>query len=116
MANLLKHVDILDLVTINIFKGPVSKEDPNPLVVSIDPLDRSQRVVFDDGALKVMNEKLTEKLADKDARDSNTIEYLKEFVGRFVSELYRNGLCLIEDIPEGNADPYAEAKKLFRKN
>lgn len=112
--NVLKHVDILDLVVVNIFKGLASKEDPYPLVISIDPLEADRRFVIDSDAQKVLNDKLSEKLKDADPRNPNVIQYAKEFIGKMISELHRSGLCFIEDMPEAKDDPYADAKKLFK--
>jgi len=86
----LKHVDILDLVVVNIFKGLASKEDPYPLVISIDPLEADKRFVIDADAQKVLNEKLSEKLKDADPRNPNVIQYAKEFIGKMISELHRS--------------------------
>lgn len=115
MANPLKHVDILDLVVVNIFKGKPSLQDPNPIVVAIDPIDPEKRVVFDPDALKVLNNKLTEKIRGSDSTNPNTIQYVKEFAGKMVSALYKNGLVLIEDIPDAAEDPYAAARKMHKR-
>lgn len=111
--NILKHVDILDLVVINIFKGKPTLHDPNPYVVAIDPIDATKRVVFDTDALKVLNAKLTEKIRGTDSTQPNTIQFIKEFAGKMLSGLYRNGLVAIEDLPPAKEDHYAEARKQF---
>ena len=113
--NLLNNVDILDLVVVNVFKGQPSREDPFPLIISIDPLEQNKRFVIDTSAQEVLNNKLTEKLKDADPRNPNTISYAKEFIGKMITELHRSGLCLIEDIPEAKDDPYSEVRKLFKK-
>lgn len=115
MANILANVDILDLVVINVFKGTPTLQDPSPFVVTVDPLDQTKKVVFDPSALKVLNDKLTEKIAGSDAKDLNTVGFIKEFAGKMISGLYKNGLVIIEDIPDAVDDPYAEAKKQFRR-
>lgn len=115
MANILKHVDILDLVVVNIFKGKASLHDPNPIVVSVDPIDPAKRVVFDPDALKVLNDKLTEKIRGSDSTNPNTIQYVKEFAGKMISALYKNGLVIIEDMPEAADDPYAAARKMHKR-
>lgn len=115
MANILKHVDILDLIVVNLFKGKPSLHDPNPIVVSVDPIDPSKRVVFDPDALRVLNDKLTEKIKGSDSSNPNTIQYVKEFASKMISALYKNGLVIIEDIPEAAEDPYAAARKMHQK-
>lgn len=114
MANILKHVDLLDLITVNIFRGQATVGDPNPYVISVVPLDQTKRVVFDADALKALNNKLTEKIHGKNPSDPNTISYMKEFASRMISELYRNGLVLLEDIPDAKDDPYEQARKMFK--
>lgn len=115
MANPLKHVDIIDLVVINIYRGPSIPGDPNPLTVDIAPIDPTKRLIWDTDSLKTLNRKLTEKLAGTELTNPNTIQYVKQFTGTMLSELYRNGLVLFEDLPESPDDPYAEAKRQFRK-
>jgi hypothetical protein len=115
MANILKNVDIADLVVVNVFKGQPTPLDKNPFVVTVDPIDQTKKVQFDSSALAVLNTKLTEKVKGANAQDPNTVGYMKEFVTKMVSEFYRNGLIEIVDVPEAAEDPYAEAKKLISR-
>jgi hypothetical protein len=113
-GDVLKHVSILDLLVVNVFRGMPSKEDPYPLAISIDPLEQTKRFVIDESAQKVLNQKLTEKLQGSDPRNPNTIEYAKEFVSKMLEELHRSGLCLIEDMPEASEDPYDFVRKKYK--
>jgi hypothetical protein len=115
MANILTNVDITDLVVINVFKGQASKQDPNPLVVTVDPIDNTKKVQFDTSALTVLNNRLNEKVRGANSKDPNTVGWIKEFVTKMISEFYRNGLIEIVDIPDTPDDPYAEAKKLIKR-
>lgn len=115
MTNILKHVDILDLVTITVFRGKPTPGDLNPLVVTLDPIDVSKRLEWDTDALKVLNKKLSDKMKDSDVHNPNTITYIKEFAGKMLSELYKNGLVIISDIPDAPEDPYQAAKKAIQK-
>jgi hypothetical protein len=115
MVNILTNVDLSDLVVVNVYKGTPTLQDPNPFVVAIDPIDSTKKVVFDSSALKTLNNRLTEKLAGADSTNPNTIQYIKEFVTKMASEFYKNGLLVLEDIPDSPDDPYQEAKKMFRK-
>jgi hypothetical protein len=114
MAEILTNVDILELLIINVYKGTPTRQDPCPLMVTIDPIDRNKRFVIDTSAQQVLNNALTEKLKDSDPRNPNTFQYAKEFVGKMVSELHRSGLCLIEDIPDSSDDPYKQVRKMFK--
>lgn len=115
MANILKNVDIADLIVVNVFKGTPTPHDKNPFVVAVDPIDQTKKVVFDSSALKVLNAKITDKVRGADSRDPNTIGYIKEFVTKMVSEFYRNGLVEITEVPDSPEDPYEEAKKMIQR-
>jgi len=112
--NPLKNVDIDSLVTINVYRGKPTPFDKNPFIITVDPINVSLRVVFDEGALKKMNEKLSERVVKSDSTNPNTIMFMKEFVHKMVSEFYRNGLMILEPIPEPEKDPYAKAKKAIK--
>jgi hypothetical protein len=116
MVNPLKHVDIIDLVTINIYRGPSVPGDVNPLTVDISPIDPTKRLIWDTDAIKTLNTKLTEKIAGTELNHPNTVQYITQFAGSMLSELYRNGLVLFEDLPDSPDDPYAEAKRQYRSN
>lgn len=114
-TNILKNVDIADLIVVNVYKGKPQIGDPNPFVVAVDPIDQTKKVVFDEGSLKVLNARLTEKLKGADSTNPNTVQYLKEFATKMVSEFYRNGLLEIVEIPDSPEDPYEAAKKAIRR-
>jgi len=113
--NIMKNIDLLDLVVVNVFKGVPSREDPFPLVISIDPLEQHKRFVIDSSAQEMLNNKLTQKLRGSDPRNPNTITYAKEFVSKMISELHRSGLCFLEDIPDAKDDPYSDLRKLLKR-
>ena len=108
---ILKNVDILDLVRIHIFRGQPTKGDPLPYRIEIQSIDESKRVIFDESALKVLNHRLTENVQKfDDGRDPRVRDYIEEFVGRMLTELYRNGLVELEEIPDSPDDPYADVR------
>jgi hypothetical protein len=115
MSNILKNVDIADLIVVNVYKGKPQVGDPNPFIVAVDPIDQTKKVVFDESSLKVLNARLTEKLKDADSTNPNTVQYIKEFATKMVSEFYKNGLLEIVDIPDSPEDPYELAKRAIQK-
>lgn len=115
MVNILKNVEISDLIVVNVFKGKPSKLDPNPFVVTVDPIDQAKKVTFDSSALKVLNDRLSEKIKGANSTDPKTVQYMKEFVTKMVSEFYRNGLLEIVDVPDSPEDPYEQAKRAISR-
>lgn len=109
---ILDHVDFLDLVRIHVYKDMPSPGDMFPFRIEFECLDQTKRIVFDEHEFKKMNQILTEKAQQFNPKDPRLPDYLQEFSGRLASELYRNGLCEFEDIPEGKEDPYAFARKI----
>jgi hypothetical protein len=107
--NILNHVNIAEMVTITATRAPNSAK----FEVSIVPLSAHQRLVFDEKALATLNEKLTEKAAQFEARDPRAKKYIEEFVARMLPEFQRVGLLEIENIPESE-DPYKEIKEKYR--
>ena len=115
--DIMSKVDLLDLIKVNVFLDMevLSKENPLPYRVSISPLDESKRFIIDDDALKTLNQKITEKVQQfENGRDPRVVGYIKEFASRMISELSRNGLALLEDIPEAAEDHYAKLRNLGR--
>lgn len=109
---ILKNVDILELVTIHVYRGDPTHDDPMPYRVMIESLDKGKKVVFDEKALQTMNYHLTEKAQQfQDGRDPRVKDYIQEFVGRMVSELAKNGLVVLEDVGDEKEDPYANLRK-----
>ena len=108
--DIMKHVDVLDLVTVKLYM-------PRPGFIAVDVRchDEDKQVVFDPDALKKLNEVITEKVKGLDPRHPNVGGYIKEFVGKMLSELYRSGLAVIEDIPESKEDPYEEIRKQYSR-
>jgi len=109
----MKNVDILDLVEIVVYQGTPTRENPCPLLVHFEPNDKNKNIVFDPQALKTLNENITDRVREMSLslNDPNTIPYIKEFVGRMVSEMHRNGVVVLDDIGEASDDPYASVRK-----
>ena len=107
-------VDILDLINIRILQGTPTIHGA-PLYVQIEPIDRCKNIVFDTDALETLNNRVTEVVRDRQlsVRDPNSFKYVEEFVGRMVSELYRNGLVEIEEAKEGSDDPYEAVRHKY---
>jgi hypothetical protein len=111
--NIMKHVDVLDLIKINVFRPNVYQ--PGQLEVSLEALEKDKVVVIDEDELKRLNELLTDKCREfEDARDPKVTKYIEEFVARMCSEWHRLGLLEIEEVPEGSKDPYQDAKEMFK--
>lgn len=112
--DILKSVDILDLIKVKVYKSKPTSEDPSPVRVVIETIEKTKKVIFDESALDILNKKLSERVATMSYYDPKTLGYIEEFAGRMVSELYRHGLVELEDIPEASGDPYGEVKKHFK--
>lgn len=111
-VNIMNHVNVSEMLNV------IATRIPNTanFVVDIVCLDKTQRVVIDSSALKTMNEKITEKASQFEARDPKAKKWIEEFVSRMLPELQRVGLMEIEDIPESPEDPYAEFKKSLKNH
>lgn len=114
--DILKNVEFLDLVRIHVYKGQATREDPFPFRVEFECLDKNKRVVFDASEFTRMNLILTEKSQQFHPADPRLKGYIEEFCGRLASELYRNGLCELEEVPEGKEDPYALERRKYPTN
>jgi len=106
---IMNQVDILDLVRIHVFRIPNTAR----FEVQVEAVDKTKNVVFDEDALKVLNQKVTERAAQFEARDPRAIGYIEEFVGRLTSELYRNGLVELATVSDEDQDPYADLRKEY---
>lgn len=115
-TNLLDNVGFLDRVRIHVYPGKPNPGDNYPFRVEFESLDNTKKVVFDESSLKRMNEILTEKASQFHPTDPRLRGYIEEFVGRLTTELYRNGLVALEEIPDAPDDPYASVKKKFSLN
>ena len=109
-AQIMKHVDILELIRIHVFRIPNTPK----FEVEIECIERDKNLVFDEDALRVMNHKITEKAAQFEARDPRAKNYIEEFVARLTSELHRNGLVELEEVPESAPDPYADMRRKYK--
>lgn len=109
-AQIMKHVDILELIRVHVFRVPNTAR----FEVEIESIDKNKNVVFDEDALRIMNQKITEKAAQFEARDPRAKHYIEEYVARLTGELHRNGLMELEEVPDEASDPYADLRKRYR--
>lgn len=110
-------IDILDLVNVTVVRlPPKGPQDLAPMSIEIIPHEENKMVIIDEKAMEVLNSKLTERSAQLqlDPRNPQTFSYLQEFVGRMISELYRNGLLELENVPDAVSDQYAKVRKWTR--
>lgn len=108
--DILKHVDILDLITITVYNPNLL--NPREIQVDLKAIEEGKHVVVDEDSLVKLNEILTEKCKEfKNIKDPKIRKYIEEFVGRMCSEWHRHGLLIIEDIPEAPEDPYEKIRK-----
>ena len=91
--NIIKNVDILDLVEIKVIQIM-----PGDFQIMIDCLEKDKQLVFDPKALERLNNLATEKSKSLTSNHPNTIPFIKEFVGRMVSEMHKSGLCALDDV------------------
>lgn len=110
-VDIMKNVQFSDLVRIEVFEIT-----PRNFSVNFDCIDKYKKVVFDEGSLKVFNNKLTEKCRQMVSSDPKTRIYISEFAARLSDELYRNGLCEIVDVGEAKEDFYADLRKQYPVN
>lgn len=96
-----KYVDPADLL-----KAKVIQLAPGHLSVVFECVEPDKKVVFDSSALKVLNEKITEKVAGMKYTDPKVVMYIEEFAMKSAVALYKNGLCALEEIPDAKDDPY----------
>lgn len=107
----LKHVDILELITINVFRPNIYKA--GDIHVELEALEKGKVVVVDEDELLKLNEALTNKCQEfNDAREPKVAKYIEEFVARMCSDWHRMGLLIIEDAPDTPDDPYKKAKEM----
>lgn len=112
-------VDILDLVEITITRlPPQGFNNMCPISVDIVPYDKTKMLFIDESEMAKFNHVITEraKQLDLDPRNPQSTFYLKEFTARWLSEIYRNGLAELDNIPEGQDDPYKKVRQWQRPN
>lgn len=111
----MNQVDILDLVKIDVHKTMPTPNDPAPIRVSIEALDKNKNVVFDADALRVFNRRISEEVIKRelDIKDPVTFRYIEELVGRMLSELYKNGLVALDDVSDAPEDPYKDVRNQY---
>jgi hypothetical protein len=109
-TQIMKHIDVLELIRIHVFRIPNTPR----FEVEIESIDKNKNVVFDEDALRIMNQKITERAAQFEARDPRAKTYIEEFIARLTSELHRNGLMELEEISDEPSDPYADLRKQYK--
>lgn len=112
-------VDILDLVEITITTlPPQGPQNMCPVAVDIIPYDKTKMLFIDESEMTTFNHIISEraKQLELDPRNPQATSYLKEFTARWLSEMYRNGLAELDNVPEGHDDPYAKVRKWQRPN
>jgi hypothetical protein len=105
----MKNVNIADLIKINIYQSRSAFD------VQIECLEKNKNVVFDEKALRTLNEQLTERCKGLSVGDPKTHKYIEEFVYRMISELHRNGLVELEEAQEPDSDPYKKVRSKYAK-
>jgi len=113
MTNIMNHVDFLDLVKITVTRFPNSGQ----FKVFVEAIEKNKKVIFDEDALRTMNNKITEVCKEKklSALDPNTVGYIKEFIEKLVSELARHGLIELVEYEDQPDDPYAKIRQQYEK-
>ncbi len=106
--DIMNHVDILDQV-----KVIVTQPMPGNFAISFEPYDVTKQVIIDSSAHEAMNQQITEKAGGRSAKDPNTVEYIKEFAGKLLSELFRTQLAILEEIKDAPKDPYESFRRKF---
>ena len=110
--DIMKHVNISEMVTVTATRMPRTAE----FKVSIIPLDPRLNLVFDESALRTMEEKISQKAAQFAARDPRAQKYIEEFVSRMLPELQRTGLLEIEEASESPEDPYKSIREQHKRS
>jgi hypothetical protein len=100
------------MVTVTAIRKP-NKADFEVSIISLDP---HMKIVFDESALKTMNEKISEKAAQFEARDPRAKTYIEEYVSRMLPELQRVHLLEFQEIKDEPEDPYKFIRESFKGN
>ena len=111
--NIMDHVDVLDLIRINVIQPNIM--DKGAFQIDLVALAPDKRVIVDPDALAVLEARLLEKTQEfKSIKDPRLVRYIKEFTGKMCSAWHRNGLLVLEDIPEASDDPYAAIRSKYK--
>lgn len=108
---ILKHVDILDLIRVHVLPERFYDRHTGKFTVLLESVDPHKQVVIDEKASATLNEEVVKRASTFEARDPRAAKFIEEFVSRMVSELYRNGLVVLEDVQDAPSDPYQAAKE-----
>lgn len=113
MSDILKHVEINDLIDIQVFTPNVYK--PGDIQVSIEAVEKGKQVIIDVDAARILGEVLKERANNnfENVRDPKMKKDMEEFVARMCVEWHKNGLLVIENVPDAQ-EPYEEAKKAIK--
>ncbi len=111
MVNILKNVEINELIKITVFNP--NMYSAGQIAITLDAIEEGKRVVIDPDAAMKLNEILKERANNKfeSIKDPKMKKDMEEFVARMCIEWHKNGLLIIEDIPDAPSDPFEEAKK-----
>ena len=114
-VNIMNRVDIADLITVKAFTPNAFRLDK--IDIDIQPVEPNKKVVIDCDALTRYNQIVTQKaqeLCRKGLKDYSKLRmFLEEMTLRMCSEWHRNGLLILEELPDGPEDPYAESRKKY---
>lgn len=113
--DILERVEFLDKVRIHVYRAPPEPGDPRPIRIEFQSLQKGKKVIFDENALKTMNNTLTEKAKQFEPEDPRLLSYVEEFAGRLTEILYKNGLVELVEIPDQPEDHYATIRKQFSR-
>lgn len=112
-SNPLKNVEFSDRI-----RTHVDTQLDGHWKINFESLEDTKQVIFDEDALTTFNQRVSEEIIDRKLKvlDPRAKFYVAEFAERLASELYRNGLIIFEEIPEGPDDAYGTARKRFGIN
>lgn len=115
MVNILKNVEINELLRIEVFNTNIY--DHGQIEINLEAVEKGKRVIIDEDASKKLGEILRDRANDKfdNTRDPKMKKDMEEFVARMCVEWHKNGLLIIEDIPDAPSDPYEEAKEVVKR-
>lgn len=109
-AAIMNSVNVLDRISITVFQFK-----PGHFTIDVTAKEEGKHCVFDANARTTLENKLHEKTREMKASHPNLKGYLEEFAGKFIAELHRHDLFVIEDIPPAVEDHYAAIRNKFKR-
>lgn len=106
-TQIMESVNILDRLDLHVFQPK-----PGHFFVDFTCKEKGKRFIIDEQAKQNMEHKINELCAEKHANDEKTRMYIEEYIGRMIYALHKADLAIIEDIPPGVEDHYAQFRKL----